>query len=53
MGGIPEGDAGGPSTLHVYGDPAARRDGRLIFPRTPRNLLHFMSKRPLVERGLI
>lgn len=52
-GGIPEGDAGDPSTLNVYGDPAAWRDGRLIFPRTPRNLLHFMSKRPLVERGLI
>lgn len=52
-GGIPEADAGEPSTLHVYGDPAAWRDGRLIFPRTPRNLLHFMSKRPLVERGLV
>ncbi|EHH11593.1 hypothetical protein MEA186_13160, partial [Mesorhizobium amorphae CCNWGS0123] len=38
---------------NVYGDPATWRDGRLIFPRTPRNFLHFMSKRPLVERGLV
>jgi hypothetical protein len=51
-GGIPEGDAGDPTTLHVFGDPSALRDGRITYPRTPRNLLHFMSRRPLVERRI-
>ncbi|MEI8700677.1 MAG: hypothetical protein EOR99_25350 [Mesorhizobium sp.] len=52
-GGIPEGDADDPSTLHVFGDPGALRDGRIIYPRTPRNLFHFMSKRSLIEPRII
>jgi len=47
-GGIPGGDTGDPSALHVFGGLAV--DGRIIYPRTPRNLLHFMSSQPLVER---
>ncbi|MEP6565685.1 MAG: sulfotransferase family 2 domain-containing protein [Mesorhizobium sp.] len=49
-GGIPEGDPGDPSTLHVFGDPAVLRNGQIVYPRTPRNLMNFMSKRALKER---
>ena len=49
-GGIPQGDPGDPSTLHVFADPAALRDGRIVYPRTPRNLMNFMAKRSLEER---
>jgi hypothetical protein len=49
-GGIPEGEAGDPSTLHVLEDPGAMRGARMIYPRTPRNFLRFMSKQALAWR---
>jgi hypothetical protein len=49
-GGIPEGDPGETSSLHVNGDPTALRDGRLVYPRTLRNLRDFLARRPLAMR---
>ena len=49
-GGIPDGDPGETSSLHVNGDPTASRGGRLIYPRTLRNLIDFFAKRPLAKR---
>ncbi|WP_296746632.1 sulfotransferase family 2 domain-containing protein [Mesorhizobium sp.] len=49
-GGIPGGDPEEISSLHVRSDPTAFRGGRLIYPRTLRNLLDFVAKRPLAKR---
>ena len=49
-GGIPEGDPEETSSLHVNGDPTALRDGRLVYPRTLRNLIDFFARRPLEKR---
>ncbi|RWM09085.1 MAG: hypothetical protein EOR72_27020 [Mesorhizobium sp.] len=49
-GGIPDGDPGETSSLHVNGDPTAFRDGRLLYPRTLRNFRNFLAKRPLAMR---
>lgn len=49
-GGIPEGDPGETSSLHVNGDPSAFRGGRLVYPRTLRNLRHFLARRSLTRR---
>jgi hypothetical protein len=50
-GGIPDGDPGETSSLHVNGDPTAFRDGRLLCPRTLRNFRNFLAKRPLAMRA--
>ncbi|UCI05868.1 sulfotransferase family 2 domain-containing protein [Mesorhizobium sp. B1-1-8] len=49
-GGIPDGDPAETSSLHIYGDPTARRDGRVLYPRTFRNIMHFLARRPLEKR---
>ncbi|TPN74915.1 sulfotransferase family protein [Mesorhizobium sp. CU2] len=49
-GGIPDGDPGETSSLHVLRDPTADRDGRLVYPRTLRNLIDFVARRPLQSR---
>lgn len=49
-GGIPKGAPEDPSSLHVAGDFTVPRDGRLIYPRTLRNLRDFLARRPLAVR---
>lgn len=49
-GGIPEGDPDETSSLHIACDPAVPRDGRLVYPRTLRNLIDFLARRPLAMR---
>ncbi|AZO58011.1 MAG: sulfotransferase family protein [Mesorhizobium sp.] len=49
-GGIPQGDPDETSSLHVAGDLTAFRNGRLVYPRTLRNLVGFLAKRPLKKR---
>jgi hypothetical protein len=49
-GGILEGDPDETSSLHVACDLAVPRDGRLVYPRTVRNLIDFFARRPLAKR---
>ncbi|CDX62307.1 conserved hypothetical protein [Mesorhizobium plurifarium] len=49
-GGIPEGSPEDTSSLHVACDFTVPRDGRLIYPRTLRNLWDFLARRPLATR---
>ncbi|TGP52467.1 hypothetical protein EN873_14385 [bacterium M00.F.Ca.ET.230.01.1.1] len=49
-GGIPKGAPEDPSSLHVACDFTVPRDGRLVYPRTLRNLRDFLARRPLAMR---